>query len=268
MEGYVALLAQALRLDHAGVTVSDKLVAIAIAAALHWTVFWGAKPLLFFLVPVLRSKSRKDQLSAMVRVPSLLNCALVVPVAFHLLRTDRALDADRFFGSSTGGNVLMALAAGFFVFDLTHSMFDFQGLPFLVHAVLCSAVYCLALTLPYVQYFGCVYLLFELSTVWLNAMWFVKFVYGLPEKSLVYRVCAAAFALTFFASRIVFGKYSNYVFYRELLLRYHEQHAPVTALFVFANVALTVLNHYWFYRVISVIVMGKAIKKEEIAGKE
>jgi hypothetical protein len=39
-------------------------------------------------------------------------------------------------------------------------------------------------------------------------------------------------------------------------------------LFVGANVILTLLNLYWFWRIIAVIVLKKPIKKEEIAGSE
>ncbi len=267
MESYVALLSRALLLGDSP-TTRDKFAAIAIATVFYWVAFWGLKPLLLAVVPVLSKKSRKDQLSAMVRLPSLINCVFVVPLAWYLLATDHQLASDRFFSQSRGGNVLVALAAGFFVFDLTHSVFDFQGVPFFLHAVLCSAVYCLALLLPFCQYYGCVFLLFELSTVWLNVMWYVKFVFDLSDKSLVYRICATMFAISFFAARIVYGNYNNVFFFADVWRRLDEFNVPVLALFLTANVILTLLNAYWFWRIISVIIMGKKINKEEIAGKE
>lgn len=59
-----------------------------------------------------------------------------------------------------------------------------------MHAILCSGVYTLSFYLPYCQFYGVVFLLFEISTVFLNAMWYVKFVWKFPDSSPIYRIVA------------------------------------------------------------------------------
>lgn len=146
---------------------------IGSVALVYWLTFLGCQPLLFRFIPVLRKKSRKEQLSAFVRIPSTLNCLVVCSLGAFNLLFDEALSQDRVFGHSMGGRITAVVAAGYFVFDLTHSLYDYQGFAFLLHAVLCTAVFSGALR-PFVQYYACVYLLFETSTFFLNLIWFVK----------------------------------------------------------------------------------------------
>jgi hypothetical protein len=44
-----------------------------------------------------------------------------------VLRTDLVLAQDRFFARTLEGSVVAAVAAGFFVFDLSHSCYDYQA---------------------------------------------------------------------------------------------------------------------------------------------
>ncbi len=42
----------------------------------------------------------------------------------------------------------------------------------------------------------------------------------------------------------------------------------VSVIYALANVTLTILNIYWFWRIIAVVLMGKKFNKEEVTGKE
>ncbi len=180
MDAVVGAL-QGLFLQQKVPTLLGSALSISLVATTYWIIFaLLARPLVFALAPSLRKKSRKDQLGAFVRIPSLVNCAIEVPLGLYLLRTDAALRADRLFGHSVGGSVLSMLAAGYFLFDVTHSLYDYQGPLFLVHGVLCAFVYSGALR-PFVQYYACVYLMFEASTVFLNrACYHVPFCDAFP----------------------------------------------------------------------------------------
>ena len=61
---------------------------VAAVAASYWVVFFISGPLCLALFPRLRQKSKKDQLGAFIRIPSLLNCAIVVPAALYILLVD------------------------------------------------------------------------------------------------------------------------------------------------------------------------------------
>lgn len=49
-------------------------LSVTLVASFYWIVFVLSRPLLLALIPRLRRRSRKDQLSAFIRVPSLVNC--------------------------------------------------------------------------------------------------------------------------------------------------------------------------------------------------
>lgn len=42
----------------------------------------------------------------------------------------------------------------------------------------------------------------------------------------------------------------------------------VSLLYILISAILTILNLYWFWRIIAVILMGQKFSKEEIAGKD
>lgn len=214
---------------------------MVLVALAYWAVFALAAPLCLGLVPSLRTRPRKEQLGAFIRVPSLVNCLvrgggvvvagsltrgfsqLVTALGSHLL-FDPALVADRLHGRSPGGDLISLLAAGYFLFDVTHACFDYQGLAFLMHAAFCLCIFTAAIQ-PFCQYYAVVFLFFEVSTVrggsggvgcalgpsdlrtkiFLNVMWYIKYVFDVSESHVLYRAVAALFAVSFFLARIAMG---------------------------------------------------------------
>lgn len=75
--------------------------------------------------------------------------------------------------------------------------------------------------------------------------------------------------MTFFLARVCFGNYHNVFFFRDMAqIGAQVGSLPVFWGFVLACSALSVLNLYWFWRIIAVILFGSALKKEEIAGRD
>ena len=123
-----------------------------------------------------------------------------------------------------------------------------------MHAVLCGAVYLSALCLPMVQYYGAVFLLFELSTILLNVGWFVMNVYDYPSSSLLMKSVNAAFALSFFACRLLYGNYQSYWFFLDMAQLYRSHgFSWGMLLFCSANLLLAGLNFFWFYKIIRMV---------------
>ena len=218
-----------------------------------WALFWASGPVCLWLCPPLRGASRREQMQAFVRLPSLVNCLVATGMALAiLLDTSSPLLADRIDAVSPVSSALYCVATGYFLFDVAESFVDYHGHAFLAHGVLCSFVYGLALFVPILHYYGAVFLMFEASTVFLNIGWFIKSVYKYPATSLPMIVVNACFAVSFFLARIVFGFYQSYYFFVDIFaLRAAEGSIrPVLYFFMATNVFLCSLNVFWFYKIL------------------
>jgi hypothetical protein len=93
----------------------------------------------------------------------------IIVVPLSLLKP--ALD-DNLFGSDVYSSRLYSFAIGYFLWDIfiTILHFDQTGWPFLFHALACMSVFSFSLY-PFGQGYGQVFLLFEVSTVFLNVHW-------------------------------------------------------------------------------------------------
>lgn len=236
---------------------------VAFSFAMYWLIYLFSEPLCLALFSPLRSKSRRDQLQAFIRVPSLVNCILTVPLAFYMLSINSGgLSVDRITGSTWLSSFLLASAAGYFLFDVTQSFFDYHGHAFLMHALVCSYVYTGSLVTPFVQYYGCVFLLFESSTIFLNVGWYLKNVYEVPSNSWPMMINNFFFASFFFLSRIAYGFYQSYHFIVDLFaLRAQNGAIPTMGLmFMAVNIFLCALNLFWFYKIVRMITRSSSDK--------
>lgn len=230
--------------------------AILAVAAFYWAVFLLSEPFCMFVFPPLRRKSRARQLSAFVRVPSMVNFLLVVPLSFYSLIYDAPI--HRATGSTDSLILLGTLASGYFTFDVTHAAYDYSGLAFLLHAVLCDAAFTIGLFSPFMHYYAAVFLMWEASTVFLNVGWFLLNVYDYPSSSLPMKVVNAVFALTFFLCRIVYGNYKSMQLLSDIasLVSVYGW-TPALTLYTLIDLGMTALNLYWFAKILRV-VLGSA----------
>lgn len=231
---------------------------IGVSAAFYWGVFFLSGPLCLALFSPLRHKERKEQLGAFIRVPSLVNCAIVVPLASYILLFDAASLPDRVRSTSLLSSALLSSAAGYFVFDVMHAAYDYHGPAFLAHGLLCSTVYALALLTPFVHYYGTVFLLYEVSTIFLNIGYFLKSVYEYPSNSPLMMLVNILFALAFLLCRLVYGTYESYFFFLDMreLIRVQGGLSLHPILFGLINILLGCLNIFWFSKIVKMIVGG------------
>ncbi len=71
---------QSLVLQQRSPTMLGSVLSVTLVAVAYWVIFALATPLMFAVAPSLRKKSRKDQLGAFIRIPSLVNCFVRRPV--------------------------------------------------------------------------------------------------------------------------------------------------------------------------------------------
>ena len=236
---------------------------------------FAAKPLLSLFVAPYSSLSPKNQAQADVRLPSMVFCAYVVYYAMKLLLLDNALHSDRLFGTSDESEYLMTLASGYFLFDILYCIIHKDTIAFILHgqasllffnmshlfhlAIVCFYVYSFALVFNFLQFYGCVFLMFEASTVMLNLAWFVKYVYKEEAGSFASLLVGGVFAAVFLLFRILFGNYMNIVyFYPDIFGLWKEKQGDMfwkTQIIVFSsiNVFLFLLNFFWFYKIIAMV---------------
>ena len=93
---------------------------------------------------------------------------------------------------------------------ITIRHYSVTGMPFLFHALACFSVFFLSFVLesnkvPFAQYFGGVFLLFEVSTLFLNICWFCDKTGRTGTK--FQWTAGILLLITYFAFRVCFGTY-------------------------------------------------------------
>ncbi|KZT26569.1 hypothetical protein NEOLEDRAFT_1241024 [Neolentinus lepideus HHB14362 ss-1] len=199
--------------------------------------------------PSLHRKKRKEEHNWSTHVTSLAHSLLILPLSFSHLHLP-ALAADRAFAWDDAAGHVYAIACGYFLWDALDSVVFFQDISFVVHGLSCLAIYGMAFK-PFLAYYGVRFLLWELSTPFLNIHYFLdKLALSGSPLQLLNGACLLA---SFFGARLVYGGAMSYEFFGTL-----QEAAPVlpTAYIVVygvGNVVLNVLNWVWFFKMISAL---------------
>ncbi|KAF9212234.1 hypothetical protein CPC16_001041 [Podila verticillata] len=183
-----------------------------------------------------------------VHVVSTVHAITIVVLATPLLWNETLLQ-DRIFGYDFHAGQVYAVACGYFLWDTLHSVRHVKdfGIGFVFHGFCSFSVFIFSFR-PFLQYYGSVFLMFELSTPFLNIHWFMD---KLGMTGSAYQLVNGIVLLSvFFSARIVFGLYMSYQTYLSVM--------PVIALvpwhliviYSAANVVLNSLNLFWFYKMI------------------
>lgn len=144
---------------------------------------------------------------------------------------------------------------------------------------------------PFANYYGLNFVLYELSTPFLNIHWFLdKFGMTGSTAQLINGILLLA---SFGGSRLVWGSYQSWMIYNDIWQAWHATkpwgaeclkyathqyngnglHVPtdcrvlpgwLALLYVGANTALTVLNFYWYWKMIAA-VRKRFVPKDEKA---
>ncbi|KAG0246201.1 hypothetical protein BGX31_003915 [Mortierella sp. GBA43] len=98
------------------------------------------------------------------------------------------------------------------------------------------------------MYYGSVFLMFELSTPFLNIHWFMD---KLGMTGSIYQLINGVILLTVFLfARIIFGLYMSHHTYQNVMLVIDRVPLHLIVIYSAANVVLNTLNLYWFYKMI------------------
>ncbi|KAI0291074.1 DUF887-domain-containing protein [Multifurca ochricompacta] len=196
----------------------------------------------------------RDRVGWQSHASSLVHSLLILPLAARCLHIP-ALAADRAFGWDPRAGTLFAV---FFV-DSVVCIVHYEGIGFMVHGLACLAIYLNAFR-PFLAYYGSRFLLWELSTPFLNIHWMLdktgqtgsplQFVNGLILLS------------TFAGARLAYGSIMSYQFSQTLFESRDGLPSAVFAGYAFGNLILNGLNVFWFTRMIV------ALRKRFNSGKK
>ncbi|PNY29295.1 TLC domain-containing protein [Tolypocladium capitatum] len=257
------------------------------AALLYGVIFWPVSPLISnLLAPQHYAKlPRKKRLNWDAHVVSMIQSTLINVLAIWVMVVDderRNMDwEERVWGYTGAAGMVQALAAGYFVWDLvvTSLNLDVFGLGTLAHAIAALLVYSLGFR-PFVNYYGCIFILWELSTPFLNVHWFMDKVNMTGSRAQLYNGFLLLFS--FFSCRLVYGTYQSALAFRDIwaAVNGHPSHGVhgsavmtfatdkstvplwLAAVYLASNLTLNGLNFYWF------VMMISAVRKRFEPGKQ
>ncbi|KAL7276797.1 hypothetical protein RUND412_000221 [Rhizina undulata] len=184
----------------------------------------------------------------------------------------------RVFGYTVAGGAVQGFAAGYFLWDLMMSAWYLKifGLGFLAHALSALLVFSLGFR-PFVNYYAPVFILFELSSPFLNIHWFCDKVGLTGSKLQLYN--GILLLCTFFCCRLLWGTYNSFLVFRDIFHihaspppptinvpvnsteaaeidhPFKDMHVPLwlAAIYLGSNITLNCLNYFWFYRMIQTV---------------
>lgn len=268
------------------------------AALLYSVVFWPISPWISnLLAPEHYSKlPRKRRLNWDAHVVSMVQSCLINGLAIWVMFTDNEIKnmtwEERIWGYTGAAGFIQALAAGYFLWDLvvTSLNLDVFGLGTLAHAIAALLVYSLgfvclsklpvffafctnqnSLQRPFLNYYACVFILWELSTPFLNVHWFMDKVGMTGTRAQLYNGLMLLF--TFFTCRLVYGTYMSFSVFKDvwaginthpnvealttplMAFAHEDSTVPVWlgAAYLASNITLNSLNFYWFFMMIRAV---------------
>lgn len=199
-----------------------------------------------------RNLPYRTQLNYDIHVVSMVQCILILSLSLPMFG-DPVLAKDHIYGYTPYGGFVSAMAIGYFVWDSIVQLWyiKYFGVGFVVHGIAAGFVFLQGMR-PMLIFYCPHFLLFELSTPFLNINWFSTHV---PNSSLPFKVKLAngiCLLASFFFARIIWGFYQAYYVAMDLLFgraAFERTHPLwVSVGIVAANLSLDFLNVFWFYK--------------------
>ncbi|PYI06410.1 DUF887-domain-containing protein [Aspergillus sclerotiicarbonarius CBS 121057] len=154
-----------------------------------------------------------------VHVVSLVQSTFINAMALWVMFVDDERNSmttgERIYGYTGTCGLVSAFAAGYFVYDLIVSTIYIKlfGVGMLFHAISALWVFSFGFR-PFVNFYSPVFILYELSSPFLNIHWFLDKVNLTGSKIQWYNGMLLLF--TFFSCRLVWGTYQSVAVYRDM----------------------------------------------------
>jgi len=270
-------------------------------AALYQVVLTVGAPAIsrFFVPKQYAAFNARTRLNWNIHIVSMTQCAFVNTFALWVMFFDKerkAMDRDqRLYGYSGSLGLLQAMALGYFLWDLyvCARYLKWLGGGMLAHAISAVTVFSLGFR-PFVNFYCPTFILYELSTPFLNIHWFFDKLNMTGSKAQLYNGIALIF--TFFCCRLVWGSWQSIAVFSDIyqamqkpgtMVNIAEEHNativastdPAKEVMRFAyeetiplwlagsylasNLVLNALNWFWFEKMIAAVRKRFSPSKEK-----
>ncbi|PSN73049.1 DUF887-domain-containing protein [Corynespora cassiicola Philippines] len=242
--------------------------------------------------------NRRTRLNWDIHWVSMIQALFINTAALYVIFSDpqrKEMDwKGRLWGYTPASGMVQGFAAGYFLWDLQVSTqyIALSGPSALLHAIGALAVTCIGFK-PFANYYGLSFVLYELSTPFLNIHWFCDKLNMTGSKLQLYN--GIALLVSFFFCRLVWGTYQSVRIYSDIYTALTNPATPMESLFdngkcggnvngtvaehhiscevgdlpmwlvsvyLVGNTALSLLNFYWFSQ------MVKAVRKRFVPKPE
>ncbi|KAL8994712.1 MAG: hypothetical protein Q9188_006990 [Gyalolechia gomerana] len=172
--------------------------------------------------------SHRTRLNWDVHVVSLAQSIFVCAAALWVMYADeerKAMDwKERVWGYTGGGGMIQAFAAGYFLWDLQICLryMSVFGVGLLMHAVAALVVFSFGFR-PFVNFYGPTFILYELSSPFLNFHWFFDKLQMTGSRAQWYN--GILLLLSFFCCRLLWGTYQSIRVYQDCWAALHVENA-------------------------------------------
>lgn len=221
--------------------------------------------------------SRKTRISWDIHVVSFVHAALITPLAARIWWKTRQTNAlgfhthplavDRLYGYDYETAQVYAIAQGYFLWDSIISILH-EGPGFIAHGIVALTAFTLVYH-PIFMYDGMGFLLWELSTPFLNIHWFLD---KLGKTGSIYQLVNAVFLLSsYIGARLTFGVYNSFSFFKFVVAPSKPHHPSIPghlmAFYLVGNVILNSLNFFWFRAMVRAVMKRFSVKPQD-GGKQ
>ncbi|KAF2274680.1 DUF887-domain-containing protein [Westerdykella ornata] len=235
-----------------------------------------------FFPQIYTSFNARTKLNWDVHVVSFVQSTLINILALYVMWQDKeraGMDwRGKVLGYTGGSGLIQGMATGYFVWDLviTVQHLEIFGVGMLAHAISALFVFSLGFR-PFVNYYAPVFILYELSSPFLNIHWFCDKLNLTGGRFQL--VNGIMLLLTFFSARLVYGTYQSVRVFSDIYqtIRHNSvltdpevgKAAPLDDVMQFAgeraiplwlplcylasNLTLNGLNWFWFEKMIATL---------------
>ncbi|KAF2120540.1 TLC domain-containing protein [Lophiotrema nucula] len=186
----------------------------------HFVLYVLSPALSKLLVPQpYNTFNKHTQLNWDIHWVSMIQALFINTAALYVIFADqqrKEMDwKGRLWGYTPASGMVQGFAAGYFLWDLQISSqyIALSGVSALLHAIGALAVTCIGFR-PFGNYYGLSFVLYELSTPFLNIHWFCDKLGRTGSSLQLYN--GVALLVTFFLCRIVWGTYQSFLIYSDI----------------------------------------------------
>ncbi|AOA65209.1 hypothetical protein PP7435_CHR4-0149 [Komagataella phaffii CBS 7435] len=199
----------------------------------------------------------KTRIDFSIHIVSFVQSLLILILCIPLFKNPH-LQQDHVFASTPYGQMVVSVAVGYFIWDaLTCLLYiKYFGVEFFLHGVVSALVFLVGLSpAPVIMYYAPIFLLFEVSTPFLNIRWLaIKFPTWISDT--VKLINNIILILLFFLIRICWGWYQVFRLANDF---YGARGDPRLNWFnvgviLGSNLVLDLLNFYWFGKMLTVAI--------------